>query len=137
MQLDLEAFTNVSTTRNLASHRGGWIGSLNLDVSVTDTKASYVVIHNDRVKYEGPSSRTAAEIYNAIMASRPEFHFGTDKDDTWERLEPLVTDYAKHLVAVNFWDGTQLSSAILDKAYESKDRLQAAIEGLAVRKQAA
>lgn len=47
----------------------------------------------------------------------------------WGELEKLVEDYARHLVNVDFWSGMQKSSAILMPAYQSCDKLKAAIYG--------
>jgi len=40
-------------------------------------------------------------------------------------LLKLVEDYARHLVAVDFWSGKVKASAILTPAYEARARLEA------------
>lgn len=39
----------------------------------------------------------------------------------------LVEDYARHLVAVDFWSGKVKNSVILDPAYAAKKRLEQAL----------
>lgn len=45
-----------------------------------------------------------------------------------QRLMVLVEDYARHLVKVDFWSGTQKNSSVLTPAYEAKKRLEEALQ---------
>jgi hypothetical protein len=46
-------------------------------------------------------------------------------------LLKLAEDYARHLVAVDFWSGKVTASAVLAPAYEAKGRLEAFAAALA------
>jgi hypothetical protein len=48
-----------------------------------------------------------------------------------ETLLALAEDYAKHLVAVDFWSGKVVASVLLDAAYASKARLESFARHLA------
>ena len=67
MLLNITDFRYVETTKCLASHVGGKVGSLKLNVVVHGLSAFYQVVHNDKIVKEVNSSQEAAQFYNQVL----------------------------------------------------------------------
>jgi hypothetical protein len=67
MLLNPDNYTYVECIHNLASHVGGKVGKLDLNVVVKGLGAYYQVTHNGKIIHEVNGSREAAEVYNKVL----------------------------------------------------------------------
>ncbi len=67
MLLNIADYRYVESTHCLASHVGGKVGSLKLNVVVHGLGAFYQVVHNNKVVKEVDGSQDAAIFYNKIL----------------------------------------------------------------------
>jgi hypothetical protein len=72
MKIDPNKFKNIEIFHNIASIRGGDVGSLDMQIKVVDTTVKYQVVHNDFLRYEGDSSFDAAIAFNEITQQSEE-----------------------------------------------------------------